>query len=191
MFRALRSPVLPAALAVLAVISFTGAERLVARQNGAGPKSAALARELVDLLTKQKRDSIAARDPIERDRFIAAMTYPGQLMVITGRYTVPVLLDEKISFGKFMDVYIELNGAAVPASKMFIEDQFADGLVANRKQMPFDSIVEGNKIMLFDGDHRKQKMSKDEYNKAFADADERYAKLLELLLAQAKAVKGN
>ncbi|MEX2273341.1 MAG: hypothetical protein WD690_17855 [Vicinamibacterales bacterium] len=185
MFRALRSPVVPAALAVLTLVA--GAERLLARQNTTGPKSAALARELVDLLAKQKRDSMAARDPIERDRFIAALMYPGQLMVITGKYTVPVLLDEKISFEKFMDVYVELNGAAVPASKVFIEDQFADGLVSNRKQTPFDSVVLGDRILLFNGDHRKANMSKDEYNKAFADADEQYSKLLELLLKQAKA----
>lgn len=176
--------------AVLAVIAFLTVAAPPAAQNTT-PRSAALARELVDLLTKQKRDSIAARDPIERDRFIAAMMYPGQLMVITGKYTVPVLLDEKISFGKFMDVYVELNGAAVPDSKLFIEDQFADGLVANRKQLPFDSVVTGSsKTMLFDNDPRKQKMSREEYAKAFSDADEKYSKLLELLLAQAKAAKG-
>lgn len=187
---ALRSPFLPAVMAAIVLVA--GSERIVARQNPTGPKSATLARELVDLLAKQKRDSIAARDPIERDRFIAAMTYPGQLMVVTGTYTVPVLLDEKISFGKFMDVYVALNGAAVPDSKVFIEDQFADGLVWNRKQTPFDSVVLGDRMVLFDGDHRKANMSKDEYAKAFADADAKYAKLLELLLAQAKATaKGN
>ena len=185
MFRALRLPLASAALAALTAGVFAAP---AAAQDP--NKSAALAKELVDLLTKQKRDSIAARDPIERDRFIAAMIYPGQLMVITGKYTVPVLLDEKISFGKYMDVYVELNGAAVPSSKVFIEDQFADGLMFNRKQTPFDSVVLGDKTMLFDGDHRKAKMSKDEYNKAFADADEQYSKLLELLLAQLKAVKG-
>ncbi len=188
MFRALRLPLASAALAALAVAAV--AVPAAARQATA-PKSAVLARELVALLATQKRDVIATRDPIERDRFIAAMIYPGQLMVVTGKYTVPVLLDEKISFGKFMDVYVELNGAAVPSSKVFIEDQFADGLSPNRKQMPFDSVVEGDKTMLFDGDHRKAKMSKDEYNKAFAEMDEKYSKLLELLLAQAKAgVKG-
>jgi hypothetical protein len=185
MFRVPRSPFVPVAVAALILLSPVA--RPLGAQPAAGPKSAALARELSELLARQKLTSMAARDPIERDRFIAAMVYPGQLMVITGKYTVPVLLDEKISFGKFMDVYLELNGAAVPASKMFIEDQFADGLVANRKQTPFDSIVMGDTVLLFDGDHRKAKMSKDEYAKAFADADERYARLLELLVKQAKA----
>jgi len=188
MFRAFRRPL---ALAALAAMTVTAAPVTAAARQNTVSKSAALAKELSALLAQQKRDSIAVRDPIERDRFVAAMIYPGQLMVITGKYTVPVLLDEKISFGKFMDVYIELNGAAVPSSKTFIEDQFADGLVNGRRQMPHDSVVEGDKTVLFDGDFRKAKMSKDEYNKAFADADEKYSKLLEMLLAQAKGVKGN
>lgn len=187
MSRAFRLLMVSAALAATAL----GAVPLTAAASqDPASKSAALAKELAALLAKQKRDSIAARDPIERDRFIAAMVYPGQLMVVTGKYTVPVLLDEKISFGKFLDVYIELNGAAVPSSKVFIEDQFADGLVNGKKQTPYDSVVEGDKTLLFDGDHRKAKMSKEEYSAAFAAADERYAKLLELLLAQLKSVKG-
>jgi hypothetical protein len=187
MFRALR---LPLASAALAAIAFAAAPVTAAAPQDPVSKSSALAKELVDVLAKQKRDSIAARDPIERDRFIAALMYPGQLMVVTGKYTVPVLLEEKINFHKYMDVYVELNGAAVPSSKVFIEDQFADGFVPGRKQTPFDSIVEGDKTTLFDGDHRKAKISKDEYNRLFAEADARYAKLLELLLAQAKGVKG-
>lgn len=178
------------ASAALAAVAFGAVPVIASATQDPGSKSAALAKELAGLLAKQKRDSIAVRDPIERDRFIAAMIYPGQLMVVTGKYTVPVLLDEKISFGKYLDVYIELNGAAVPSSKIFIEDQFADGLMDGRKQMPFDSVIDGDKTLLFDGDHRKAKMSKDEYTAAFAAADERYAKLLELLLAQLKSVKG-
>jgi hypothetical protein len=184
MFRALRLPLASAALVAIAAGVFTAP---ASAQNAS--KSAALAKELVDLLEAKKVTSIAARDPIEKDRFIAAMTYPGQLMVVTGKYTVPVLLDEKISFGKFMDVYVELNGAAVPSSKIFFEDQFADGLVHNKKQTAFDSVVFGDKQTFLDGDHRKAKMSKEEYAKLFADADEQYSKALELLLTQLKGIK--
>jgi hypothetical protein len=174
---------LAAALAAIAL----AAPALAGAQNS--PRSAALAKELVDILSRNKLDTIAARDPLERDRFIAAMSIPGQLMVVTGKYTVPVLLDEKISFNKFKDVYIELNAAAVPASKIFIEDLFADGIVTNRKQSPFDTWMEAGKTTLFDGDHRKVKMSKEDYAKQVQDADARYSKLLELLIAQAKQVK--
>jgi hypothetical protein len=187
MYRAFRCSLVAASLAALVLTS--GSARLAA-QDASGSKSAALAKELVDLLAKSNLTSIAARDPIERDRFTAALFYPGQLMVVTGKYSVPVLLDEKISFDKFMDVYVELNGAAAPDSKIFIEDQFANGIVQT-KDTPFDSWTVGDaKSTLFDGDHRKAKMSRDDYRKLLADADQQYAKLLELLIAQAKSEKG-
>lgn len=178
---------MPLASALAAALAVAAVPAPAAAQQSAASRSSALAKELVDVLTKQKRDSIAVRDPEDRERFIAAMTYPGQLMVVAGKYTVPVLLDEKISFNKHMEVYVELNGAAVPASKVFFEDQFADGLAPTRKQSPFDSMTLGSQTMLFDGDHRKKKISKEDYNKAFADADAQYSKLLELLIKQAKA----
>lgn len=185
MFRAFRPRIAAASLAALVL---TSGPAPAAAQDA--PVSAPLAKELVSLLVDNEMTSIAARDPIERDRFIAALFYPGQLMVVSGKYTVPVLLDEKISFDKYMDVYVALNGAAVPDSKIFIEDQFANGLTTS-KNTPFDSWVVGEKTMFFDGNHRKAKMSRDEYRKLVADADQQYAKLLELLIAQAKmAIKG-
>jgi hypothetical protein len=45
---------------------------------------------------------------------------------------------------------------------------------------------EGDKSTAFDGEWKKAKLSEAEYTKAYADADERYAKMLSLLLAQAK-----
>jgi hypothetical protein len=188
MYRAFRRFAAAAMLAA-AALTHGSLDAAGAGDQDAASKSAPLAKELVDLLTKNNITSVAARDPIERDRFIAALFYPGQLMVITGKYTVPVLLDEKISFDKYMDVYVALNGAAVPESKIFIEDQFANGLVAT-KNTPFDSWVVGEKATLFDGDHRKAKLSRDEYRKLLSDADQQYAKLLELLIAEAKTVKG-
>lgn len=188
MYRAFRRSV-AAALLASAVLAHGSLQAVGATDQEAASKSAPLAKELVDLLVKNNITSVAARDPIERDRFIAALFYPGQLMVITGKYAVPVLLDEKISFDKYMDVYVELNGAAVPESKIFIEDQFANGIVAT-KNTPFDSWVVGEKATLFDGDHRKAKLSRDDYRKLMADADQQYAKLLELLIAEAKTVKG-
>ena len=185
MSRAFRPHIVAAFLAALVV---TSAPAPAAAQDA--PVSASLAKELVSLLVDNEMTSIAARDPIERDRFIAALFYPGQLMVVSGKYTVPVLLDEKISFDKYMDVYVALNGAAVPDSKIFIEDQFANGLTTS-KDTPFDSWVVGEKTTFFDGNHRKAKLSKDEYRKLVSDADQQYAKLLELLIAQAKmAIKG-
>ena len=44
----------------------------------------------------------------------------------------------------------------------------------------------GGKRTMFDGDWKKQKLSEQDYLKAFSAADERYAEILAALLAQAK-----
>jgi hypothetical protein len=79
------------------------------------------------------------------------------------------------------------NGAAVPASKVFIQDGAADGLKAkNADNQAADTYESGGKPMIFDGDPKKQKLSDQEYQKLFADADERYAQILTALLGQLK-----
>ena len=61
-------------------------------------KSAPLAKQLADLLDKAKTDAIAAKEPGEKDHYVAALYFAGsQLLVIEARYSVPVLLDEKLA----------------------------------------------------------------------------------------------
>ena len=48
-----------------------------------------------------------------------------------------------------------------------------------------DSWDAANKSVLFDG-HKKAKMSETDYAKAYTEADEQYARILSLLVAQAK-----
>jgi hypothetical protein len=54
-----------------------------------------------------------------------------------------------------------------------------------------DTVEMKDKTIAFDGDWRKAKMSEDDYMKAFGDADERYARMLSLLSAQAKPKSGS
>lgn len=151
-------------------------------------KSAPLARQLAAALDQAKLDSVAARDASHPDTFVAALYIPGvQLLVVSARYAAPQLLDPKLAQKNFKDVYIDLNSASVQASKIFIEDLGADGLRVRRDEnQPFDSYEEGAKRTAFDGDWKKQKLSEDDYKKAFATADDRYAQLLTALLAQLK-----
>ena len=151
-------------------------------------KSAPLAKQLAAVLDAGKLDSIAAKDPSESDRFIAALYFPGtQLLVISAKYSVPQLLNERLGRKEYRDVYMDLNGASVADSKIFIEDPGADGLKAKREDnQPFDQIEMGGKRTMFDGDWKKQKVSEQDYMKAFSTADDRYAQLLAALLAQAK-----
>lgn len=54
--------------------------------------SAAIATELAKALSEQKLEAIAAQDPGEPDRFIAALFFAGsQLLVVSARHTSPPL----------------------------------------------------------------------------------------------------
>lgn len=151
-------------------------------------KSAPLAKQLAAALDAGKLDSIAARDPSAPDVFVAALYFPGlQLLVVSGKYSVPQLLNERISRKEYRDVYLDLNGASVADTKVFIEDPGADGLKAKREEnQPFDQSETAGKRTMFDGEWKKQKLSEQEYMNAFTTADDRYAQILAALLAQIK-----
>ena len=151
-------------------------------------KSSAAAKELGDTLDRLKLDSIAAPDPSDPTAFVAALYFPGaQLLVVSAKYSAPVLLTAKLAKKEYRDIYIDLSSASIPASKVFIMDQGANGLVKDPGGDPADSWEQGNKSTSFDGDWKKAKMaSEQEYAKAFSDADSRYAHLLTLLAAEAK-----
>jgi hypothetical protein len=146
-------------------------------------KSAAIVKQLTAALDANKLDAIAAKDPSAPDVFCAALYFPNaQLLVVSAKYSVPQLLDTRIANKEYRDTYIDLSSASIPASKVFVQDASADGL----KAQGFDTYEEAGKSVIFDGDWKKQKMSEQDYQKAFAAADERYAKILTALLARLK-----
>jgi len=151
-------------------------------------KSSSLAKQLAAALDAGKLDSIAAKDPASPDVFAAALYFPGmQLLVISGKYAVPQLLNERVGRKEYRDVYLDLNGAAAAETKVFIEDPGADGLKARREEnTAFDQCEVGGKRTMFNGDWKAQKLSEDDYMKAYSAADDRYAQILAALLAQAK-----
>jgi len=150
-------------------------------------KSVALAKQLATALDAAKLDSVAAKDPGATDVFCAALYFPGQLLVVSAKYSVPQLLDARLVKKEYRDTYIDLNSASVPDSKIFIQDAGADGLKAKREEnQPFDTYEQGSKSTVFDGDWKRQKLSEQEYMKAFESADDRYARILTTLIAQLK-----
>ena len=150
-------------------------------------KSAPLAKQLAAAMDAGKLDSIAAKDMNASDVFVAALYFPGQLLVVSGKYSVPQLLVERLGKKEYRDVYMDLNGAAAADSKVFIQDPGADGLKAKRDEnQPFDIVEIGGKQTMFNSDWKAQKLSEQDYQKAFADADERYAQILTALLGQVK-----
>jgi hypothetical protein len=152
------------------------------------PKSAPLAKQLAAAMDAAKLDALAAKDPAAPNVYVGALYFPGaQLLVVSGTYSAPVLLDTRIEKKEYRDVYIDLNSASAPATRTLIEDLGADGLKAKRQEnQPFDSVDEGGTHTMFDSDWKKQKISEDEYMKTFATADEHYAHMLTALLAQLK-----
>lgn len=151
-------------------------------------KSTVVAKELTQLLDQAKLDSVAAKDPSGPEAFVAALYFPGsQLLVVSAKYSVPILLTEKLGKKDYREIYIDLNSASVPASKTFVEDGGANGLRAKRDDgQPTDAVDSGGKHIPFDGDWRKQKMTQEDYMKAFAAADDVYAKMLGTLVEQLK-----
>ncbi len=151
-------------------------------------KSVPLVKELVQLLDERKLDSIAAKDPSAPDLFVAALYFPGsQLLVVSARYAVPPIMNEKLTKKEFREVYTDLNSACIEGSKLLVMDMGADGLKAKKDENRYDTCDIGAKSVQFDGEWKKQKLnSEDEYLKAFSDADERYVKILTALIAQAK-----
>jgi hypothetical protein len=151
-------------------------------------KSTAAAKELGETLDRLKLDSIAAADPADPGTYVAALYFPGaQLLVVSAKYSAPTLLDAKLTKKDFRDVYIDLSSASIPASKVFIMDQAANGLAFKPDgDAPADSWEHANKTTMFDGDWKKAKLTEEDYTKAYNSADSRYAQILSLLSAQAK-----
>ncbi len=151
-------------------------------------KSIPLVKELTTLLEQGKLDSIAAKDPSAPDVFVAALYFQGsQLLVVQARYAVPQLLTEKITKKEFRDIYTDLNSACIEGSRLLVIDIGADGLKPRKEENHFDQCDIGPRSYSFDGDWKKQKLnSEEDYTKAFTDADEKYAKILSALIAQAK-----
>jgi len=152
------------------------------------PRSAVLAKQLTDLLDKTKADSIAAKEPGEKDHYVAALYFAGsQLLVIEARYSVPVLLDEKLAKKDYREIYMDLNSASAPESRVFIVDLGANGLSPKRDEnQPYDTYETAARRVQFDSDWKKQNLTEEEYMKLFAEADAAYAKMLTSLVAQAK-----
>jgi hypothetical protein len=152
------------------------------------PRSAAPAKELAQLLAARKLDSIAARMPDNREEFVGALTFPGQMMVVWARTTAPAVVNEKLIRKEYREIYIDLNSASVADSRHFVTDLGPDGLKAkpDQKQGPADSHDLGTKSLRFDGNWRAIKMKEADYMKAYAEADEAYTKAIQALIDELK-----
>jgi hypothetical protein len=169
-----------AALVVLGLL--VTAPAAVAQSEG---RTQALAKELSDLLTTQKLDAIATR--LTEDTFAAALFFPGvQTLVVSAKYAAPPLLVEKIVNRQYRDVYMDLAAASVPESKVMYEDAQCDGLKRDGDGR-FDIVTRGNgAAFILDGDHKKKKISEEEYGRTYSEFESEYEKVLTALIAEAR-----
>jgi hypothetical protein len=175
----------PSRLVLAILLSVAGSAPAWAQE----PKSSSGAKELAQLMTSKKLDSIAARMPGEaQDEFVGALSFPGSLMVVWARTTAPAVVNEKLIKKDYREVYLDLNSASIPDSKHFVTDIGADGLKAkpDSKGGPSDTHDLGARSLRFDGNWKKDKMSEQEYLKAHAEADAAYARAIETLVAEIK-----
>lgn len=151
-------------------------------------RSSQLATELAMLLDTMKLDSIAAK--IEGDEYVGALYFSGsQLLVVKARYSAPELMDAQVAAHNYRDVYIDLNSASIPDSKILISDLGVDGLQAQRgSNQPFDTADIGARSYAFDGDWGQAGMSEQEYEEAFEMSEAEYTRMLEALVTQAREV---
>ena len=148
-------------------------------------RSTQLAGELIKLLDSLKLDAVAAK--LEADQYAGALYFPGsQLLVVKARYIVPERMDEQLAKKNYRDVYIDLNSASVPGSKVLVADLGANGLASRRQNNQFDTADVGGRSYSFDGDWGRAKISEQEYMKAFQTSDTEYVRILEALVAQLK-----
>jgi hypothetical protein len=107
--------------------------------------------------------------------------------VVGARYTGGERMTLLLGARQYRDIYIDLNSASVPETKLFVSDLGADGLHFDRENnQPWDTVDMAGKSYAFDGDWGRAKISRDEYTKAYETTDDQYAKMLERLVAELK-----
>ena len=160
--------------------------------------SAAKVKELIALMQAKKLEAVAAKDPAGSGRFVAALHIPSvQLLVVSAAYSMPGELDSRLYYKDFMGAYVDLNTSVHSSDKTFIEDALCDGLIAvPGKSLARDSALLGKDKQIFDGDFAKpdqrnsKKISHEDYHKKFNAAEERYARVLGVLIEEVKKLSG-
>jgi hypothetical protein len=168
------------ALVMLSMAGAAGAQDL---------KSGDLAKQLTQLLDSRKLADVAVADTQNPGTYIAALYFPGtQLLVVSAKYSAPQMLTELLARKDFRGGYVELTSASVPASKLFVMDAYANGLLPKPSgEQPADSVDRGGTLSTFDGAWKKAKVTEADYMKSFGEADAAYTRLLQLLVNHLKS----
>jgi hypothetical protein len=164
-------------------------------QNGTPPASAAKAKEVAALMTAKKLETFAARDGDKPGKYVAVLLVPNvQLLVVSASYFRDNDIEYALYHKQYNNAYLDLRAGVFGSERFFVDDAQADGLVALPGKNPqHDTIALDKTRTVFDGlfgdgkGRNAKKPLTEDYMKAFSDADARYARILDVLLAQLKA----
>jgi hypothetical protein len=104
--------------------------------------SPAIVKQLATALTEQGLEAIAAQDPEDPNRFIAALfVRDAQLLVVSARHPSADALSARLARKEYRDIYLDLSSSQ-SANSWFLQDMQADGLCSKRGQTA-DLLYEG------------------------------------------------
>jgi uncharacterized protein YprB with RNaseH-like and TPR domain len=151
-------------------------------------QSPELVKQLVTAMAAQKLDAIAAVDPADANRFVAALAFPDvQLLVVSARHRSADYLKAQIAKKEFRDVYTTLQDG-VATDRLLFHDMGCDGFKAEGDTV--DVMYEGNdKKTMLDGKWEEQLLSEAEYLAKRNDAEEKYIRALTVLLDAVKRLR--
>ena len=149
--------------------------------HAASPTSA---ERLTQMLGSRHAEAIAAEDPEEPGRFVAALLLQEQLLVVAARCSNADYLRGRVERKEFRDLYVDLHGCAIPSTKFFVQDMGADGLRPQPEPGKAPDIVYDrvSRVILLNGDWRNQELDEEGYLSQFGTLDSRYGRLLQLLI---------
>jgi hypothetical protein len=167
-------------VAGLAMLAFSSSIGAIAADETPAPRSAALASALNGLMSTAGVDAMAAADPEHPDRFVAALAVPGvQLLVVDAKSPAPAVVTQRIAARQFRDVYTELQRQEARQDRVFVYDIGADGLSSKGGDVLYAS---GEVQTIFNGEPAAQKLTESTYRQRLAESDERYSRMLSLLI---------
>ena len=150
------------------------------------PQSSILVKRLVTAMSAVKLEAIAAKDPADPGRFVAALVFPGvQVLVISSHHKSVDYVTMQLGKREFREVYDALQ-QGVPESQLLFHDMGCDGFVRNDS---IDIVYEGPTAQtLLDGDWAAQSLTETAYDAKRKAAEAQYAHALNVLLDAVKRI---
>ena len=179
----------PSIVAAAVVTCATGG--FIAGASAQDSKSAAIAKELAQMLDAAKLEAIAAPDPATPGVFVAAMYIPGsELLVVSAKYAAPPLLVDRITARTISRC--TWTSSRRPSAGARSSSRTRGPMVSSQNRPAINlqtAGTRGTSRSTFDGDWKKAKIAEADTRRSYTAADDRYAKMLSMLLAQAKKAK--